>query len=198
MEIKVNLLPSDRRANFTEFGGIKLNLINLKLLIPFFLAVYLIEPVVESIYSGDIERFKKASTSNKSKLRKLKNESRKYDSIKKQVKQLNEQEKQLAEKIKVVKEIVDKRQNPFKVLRYIAENIPKDVWLVELELDDKRLKLVGYSKSWKSIGQFIENLKTSIFFNGNVNYTRPSNLNADDGQQKFEPYEITTNVVSFK
>ena len=72
---------------------------------------------------------------------------------------MNEQEKQLAEKIQVVKEIVDKRQNPFKVLKYIAENIPKDVWLLELELDDKRLKLVGYSKSWNSIKYNMEVLR---------------------------------------
>ena len=195
--IKVNLIPGERRGNFTEFAGIKLNLINIKLLIPFFLAVYLVEPVIENIYSGDIEKFEEQAKNNRKSMAELRIESRKYDNIRNQVKQLNQQEKNLATKIKVVQEIVEKRQNPFKVLKYIAENIPGDVWLTELEVEEKKLKILGYSKSWKSIGEFIENLKTSIFFNGTVNYVRPEGMQSNIGNNRVETFEITTSIVSF-
>lgn len=196
--IKINLAPGERSKDFTKIGGIDLSLINIKLLLPFILAVYIVEPIVDSFYLDDIKIVEEKMKATRKKTGLLRDSLRGYDSVKKQVKELNAQEKKLTSKIRVVREIVNKRQNPFKVLKYIAENTPKDIWVVELEIDGKNLKLVGYSKSWKSIGDFIENLKVSIFLNGSVNYIKPATLKKEFEKNRVESFEITTGIVSFK
>jgi Tfp pilus assembly protein PilN len=167
-------------------------------LIPFIFLIYLVEPGVDAFYVDEITALETKTMSDKKKLRELRTELRGYDAVKKQVKELNIQEKNLATKIKIVKEIVEKRQNPFKVLKYIADNTPKDVWIVELEIDDRDLKIIGYSKSWKSIGFFIDNLRNSIFFNGTANYIKPEAMEEEISKQRVETFEITTSIVSFK
>lgn len=196
--IEINLTPGEKQKDFTKIAGMNLSLINVKLLVPFFLLVYLVEPVIDAFYVDEIASIEAKTIAGKKKLREMTAELRGYDVVKKQVKELNIQEKNLATKIKIVKEIVEKRQNPFKVLKYIADNTPKDVWIVELEIDDRDLKLVGYSKSWKSIGFFIDNLRNSIFFNGTANYIKPEALKEEIANTRVETFEITTSIVSFK
>ncbi len=196
--IDINLTPGEKQKDLTRIAGINLSLINIKFLIPCFLAVYLVEPIIDAFYVDEIEKTQAQNLKNIKKFRTLSGELKKYDAVKKQVKELNIQEKNLATKIKIVKEIVEKRQNPFKILKYIADNTPKDVWVVELEVDDKELKIQGYSKSWKSIGTFIENLKNSIFFNGNINYVKPEGVSTEISNTRVETFEITTSIVSFK
>jgi Tfp pilus assembly protein PilN len=196
--IEINLTPGEKQKDFTKIAGINLGLINFKLLVPFIFLIYLVEPGVDAFYIDEITALETKTMSDKKKLRQLRTELRGYDAVKKQVKELNIQEKNLATKIKIVKEIVEKRQNPFKVLKYIADNTPKDVWIVELEIDDRDLKIIGYSKSWKSIGFFIDNLRNSIFFNGTANYIKPEAMEEEISKQRVETFEITTSIVSFK
>lgn len=196
--IEINLTPGEKQTDLTKVAGINLSLINIRLLIPCLIAIYIVEPIIDAFYLEDIKTLETKTTNDRTKLRKLSTELKRYDAVKKQVQELNNQEKTLQTKIKIVREIVQRRQNPFKVLKYIADNTPDDVWVVELEIDDKNLKLLGYSKSWKSIGTFIENLKNSIFFNGNVNYIKPDGMSQEISKQRVETFEITTNIVSFK
>ncbi len=195
--IEINLSPGDRDKDLTRIAGINLSLINVKLLIPFFLLVYLVEPAIDSYYIEEIAQQEELFTTRNNKMRKIRAQLSTYDGVKNQVKELNAKELDLEKKIIIVKEIVDKRQNPFKALKYIAENTPKDVWLMELEIDDRKVKMIGYSKSWKSIGDFIDNLKNSLFFDGNVNYTKPDELLKEIGNNRVEGFEINTTIASF-
>jgi hypothetical protein len=196
--IKINLVPSESQGNLTTFLGINFSYLNFKYSLVFFICVYAVEPIIDVIYLDQVEVAEASVALERGKVRKVISTLRGYDVVKNQVRELNEQEKALENKVRVVKKIVEKRQNPFKVLKYIADNTPPNVWIIELELDDKKLKLVGYSRSWKSIGKFIENLKSSIFFDENVNYERPKDLAKSGRNTRIEKFEVTTNIVSFK
>ncbi len=171
--IEINLSPSEKQNNITNVAGINLSLINVRWVIPAVILIYTIESMIGLYFSPQVKQLDQKIKKNRQEVKELKAEERKYVDIKRQVEELDEQEKKLAAKIKVVREIIDKRQNPFNVLKYIADNTPDDVWIVELEISDRVLKMKGFSKSWKSIGKFIENLKNSIFFSGNTEYIKP-------------------------
>jgi hypothetical protein len=196
--IEVNLSPNQTQQDFTKIGPINLSMIN-----PVFLVIGIViftftEGQVEDFFQSDIDKLNSEYNITKKKLSTLRNELRSYDSIKKQVEELNKQEKNLASKIGIVKKIVDKRQNPFRVLKYVAEKTPKDVWIIELELDDKNLKIKGFSKTWASIGSFIEELKQSIHFDGAINYTKPPDMKPEFKGNRVETFEITTVVTNFR
>ncbi len=196
--IEINLTPGERGKSVAVVAGIDFSSINVKYVILFFIAIYAVEPLVDSQYDTEINQ-KKESTLNLTKqTRNLTSELRKYDAVKEQVEQLEQQQKDLKAKIEIVREIVNKRQNPYSILKYIADNTPENVWVDSLEIKDKKLKIVGYSKSWKSIGKFIENLKDSIFFNGTVDYEKATNLKDEYKRNQVETFQITTGVTSFK
>ncbi|MAX67729.1 MAG: PilN domain-containing protein [Bacteriovoracaceae bacterium] len=196
--IEINLSPSEKQNNITNVAGINLSLINVRWVIPAVILIYTIESMIGLYFSPQVKQLDQKIKKNRQEVKELKAEERKYVDIKRQVEELDEQEKKLAAKIKVVREIIDKRQNPFNVLKYIADNTPDDVWIVELEISDRVLKMKGFSKSWKSIGKFIENLKNSIFFSGNTEYIKPQDLIGQIEKNRVEVFEITTSIVSFK
>ena len=195
--IEINLSTKGKEQDLTNLGGLNLSLVNVKMLFIGLVLIYTLEPVIDIVFGSEIEFNEKEVVRLRAEHKNKASELRKYDEVKRQVKELDEQQKKLKAKISVVRDIVDMRQNPFNVMKYIAENTPKDVWLIELELNKKKLTLVGYSSSWKSIGDFIENLKSSIFFNGSVSYNKPENLKGEFDKKRVETFQITTEIVSF-
>ena len=195
--IEINLSTKSKENDLSKVGGINLSLINVKYVVLGFVLLYGLEPLTDLLYEGEIDGINRKNKTIKSQLRKKGTELRSFDKIKNQVNELNEQQKKLKAKINVVKEIVEMRQNPFNVMKYVAENTPDNVWLVEFELNKTELKLIGYSTSWKSIGDFIENLKSSIFFNGDVSYSKPPSLKTEINKKRVESFQITTKIVGF-
>ncbi len=118
--------------------------------------------------------------------------------IQKQVDALNEQEQKLAQKLNAVKNIINKRSNPFDLLRYVTQNIPEDVWVTFVSIKDNNLLIKGHSKNWKSIGAFLENLKNSIFFSKQISYSRPENGANEYRGQRVEVFEINATILRFK
>ncbi len=196
--IEINLSPRSKDNKLENLGGFNLSLINVKLTVFAFICLYAIDPFVSDYYETELAKIKTKQKTIKKKQRNITKKLRQLDDVKKQVEDLNKQETSLAKKINVVKKIVDKRQNPFKVLKYITDNIPADVWLTEVEVDDRNIKIIGFSRSWKSIGKFLQNLKSSIFFESNMSFDKPLGLETEYQGQRIEAFEIKTTVVRFQ
>lgn len=196
--IEINLSPDGKKQDITQFAGINLSLLKPIHIIVGILSVYLVEPAIDSMYDEDIKKAQERSNSLKKELTIVQNELQNYTEIKQQVKQLQEQEINLRSKISIIKEIVDKRQNPYEILKYIASNIPSSVWITECEIDDKKLKIKAYSTDWKSISKFIENMESAIFFNANIDFSRPEDMPTEVNGINVEPFQIITNIENFK
>ncbi len=82
------------------------------------------------------------------------------------VKKLKEAEAKLA-KLKRMKEIIEKITKeahiPLKVVQTVESSIPYEVWLKEMNLSGKKLRLKGYSLNDEKIADFLENLGKSRF-----------------------------------
>src|SRR5690606_17212227 len=113
------------------------------------------------------------TSSFESDLRSLNQKMNELKKIEQQIDALKDLEKKLSEKLEVVKQIISKRQNPFGLLHYLTQNTPSDVWITDVKLENGNIELRGFSESWKSIGTFLENLKSSIFFDKNIQYEQP-------------------------
>ncbi|MBD64078.1 MAG: hypothetical protein CME62_02650 [Halobacteriovoraceae bacterium] len=196
--IEINLSPKQKNADITKVAGFDLSQLNLKMLLISIIVLYGVEPFVLDFFQSDIDAVDARLTKVQREQRSINTELRALESVKKQVEDLNKQEIALSQRVNAVKIIVDKRQNPFKIFKYIADNTPQDVWLFELELDDRTLKLQGYSKSWKSIGDFLENLKSSIFFEQNITFNKPDTKTNEINGQRVETFEIIAKVARFQ
>lgn len=196
--IEINLSPTKKGASLTNIGGIDLSLINVKMLVVALLVLYVPDGFIESYYETEIQTEQSIQAELNKEYRELKSRVSGMQNIKKQVDALTDQEEKLARKLEVVKQVINKRQNPFKVFKYVAENIPEGVWLVSLELEETSLVMRGYSKNFKNIGKFLENLKNSIFFRKDITYERPESIPDTVDDVRLEVFEIRANVASFE
>lgn len=195
--IEINLSPTKKAAGLTNIAGIDLSLINVKMMVIALLVMFVPEPILVGIWDEEIAGHNSQFASLNSEYRKLQTKVRSMQNVQKQVDALKEQEGKLDRKLETVKKIINKRQNPFQVLRYVAENIPSEVWLQSIELVENSLILTGYATNYKNIGVFIESLKNSIFFQA-VDYQNMQDLNPVVKGRRLETFKITTQVVRFK
>lgn len=197
--IEINLSVENKEQSLTKVGGIDFSKINVKGMLFAILFLYVPEIFLTSHFESQTEEINAQLITLRTEDRQLKNKVRGLENIEKQINALKEQEKRLAEKLNVVKEIINKKQNPFSILKYIADNTPKDIWVTELKLTESLdITLKGQSKSWKSIGVFIDNLKNSIFFAKEMSYTQPGNNAIEETNgPRYENFEIKAKIVRF-
>lgn len=196
--IEINLSPTKKATSITNVGGIDLSHINVKMMLIAFLIMFVPEGFIVDYFDSNIKKNNDEYNRLNGELKKIQKKVRGMSSIQKQVDALNEQEEKLAKKLVAVKKIINKRQNPFEILTYLVDNIPKDLWLINTKLEGQTLTMRGYAKNWKSIGDFLESMKNSIFFAKQINYTRPPGMNSDYFGQRVEVFEIETRVLRFK
>jgi Tfp pilus assembly protein PilN len=194
--IKVNLLVGKKPLDITNIGGFDLSKLNLKHLVVAIIIFYIPDLFIYDMFKDDLSKrhseivilSKEMKTINK-KVKSLKN-------IQKQIKALEVLDKQLHDKLGVVKDIIKLKTNPMNILMYISRNIPKELWLKEIIIDNNILTLKGESKSSKSIGDFMDNLKKSIFFRKDVKL--PSFKTVSINDIRIEKFEIVATIVSYE
>lgn len=85
-----------------------------------------------------------------------------YETIKKQ---LEEDEKSIRTKVDVMAQLLTDRNIASKMLMHIAQAIPAEVWLTELKMDPKAVKVTGSTSGYNQVSDFIKNLTETADFN---------------------------------
>ena len=196
--IEINLSPTKKAGSITNVGGIDLSLINVKMLVVSILILYIPEGFVESYYENMTAKELQAQTVLRTELQKVAGKVNSMRSIEKQVDALKNQEEKLARKLDVVKEIINKRQNPFDVLKYVTDNVPPNLWLTKLELQGGEMIFEGYATDFSAIGTFLGNLKNSIFFMKNISYSKPDKLEPEYMGRRMETFRVNARVLNFE
>lgn len=193
--IEIDLSPEKKGLDLSNIGGLDLTKINLKGLFIALLFMYVPDSFIRSYYQEQKDKINTVAVSLRKDLRKLSTRIKQLNNIEKQVDELNAQEKRLSARLGVVKQIISKRQNPINVLMYIAKNTPNKLWITSMDLIDKSLTIEGESQSYKDIGKFIDNLKSSIFFDRNISYEQNKTKVA---QSRFDSFIIKAKIVRFE
>jgi len=109
------------------------------------------------------------------------------------VRKLKETEAKLS-RLKKMKEIISKivkeAHVPLKVIQTVEASIPYEVWLKEMSLSGKKLKLKGYSLNDEKIADFLENLsKSELITKVSISYIKKVTVN------KFPVKEFSAEVT---
>lgn len=194
--IEINLSPSKKgQSELQEL----INKINIKMMIVAILLYFVPEMLYLSMVDDELAVIQNRMVQVNNELKQLSTKVSELKKIEDQIDALKALEKKLAEKLEVVKKIISKRQNPFLFLQYVANNTPKDLWITDMKLDGNDLEFSGFSDSWKSIGVFLENLKSSIFFDKSIQYVQPKERDPKYKEwERKENFLITSKVVRFE
>jgi Tfp pilus assembly protein PilN len=186
--IEINLSPTFKGER-SELQRI-LSLLNIKWLLISVLISFVPQGIYETIIESDIQEKKNTEIALSQAINGLTTKMNELKKMEDEVAALKELELNLGSRIDVVRKVIEKKQNPFSVLLYIAENIPEDVWITEITISDGNLEVLGFSQSWKSIGKLIDNLKNSIFFSKSISYEQP--------KEKIQLYPLWTRMEIFQ
>ncbi|MGK0367468.1 MAG: Tfp pilus assembly protein PilN [Thermoproteota archaeon] len=192
--IKINLLVGKKPVDITNVGGFDLSKLSLRMmifaLILFYVPDFFVYDFLEEELKTKDSQIKLVAKEQK----KLNVKVRSLKKIERQIKALEILEKKLHQKLGVVKEILKIRSNPMNILLYVSKNIPENLWLIDITFENNTVRFKGQSKSFKNIGIFIENLKSSIFFRKDTKLLG-TNPNVELGVEEFE---IIAPVVSYE
>lgn len=84
-----------------------------------------------------------------------------YEQIKKS---LEQDEKTIRTKISTIQELIRERSTPPKILMSLSEATPKDVWLREFSLLDRKFRIAGSSNGMDVVSDFMKSLEETIYF----------------------------------
>ena len=196
--IEINLIVGKKPFKMPTIMGVDMALINVKMIAAAILLSFVPGALLESGWEPELAAANQQVTDISQKISSLEKKNDANKTIQEQVDALTRQEKKLAERLGVVKEIIKLKKNPMGIMLYIAKNIPEDVWLVSLELENNSIKLKGQSLTYKSIGIFIENLKNSVFFNKDIIMTGSRTIEGKEGQARVEEFDITGTITRFE
>jgi Tfp pilus assembly protein PilN len=194
--IKINLKPSasDSKA---LVGGLDVSKIDFKKLLIAVLVYFVLDVGKEYYFDGENQVIDQEIAKYNKELKTLNKRLGGYKDLNDKVQNLKNEKQSLDKRFEVVKQIINTRTSPMKILHYMAQNIPKDLWLSSLELSGNKLLIEGNSLSYKSIGNFIENLKKSIFFDQGINLDDYKTVQEQNGQ-RLENFKISAVIIRYE
>lgn len=187
--IKINLSVKDSSLDISNFGGLDLTKVKLKALIVVLLIWYIPDFLITPLWEGEIQQKNDQLQVLRTKLNGLRAEVTKAKDYEKQIQDLKVQEQALGQKLVAVKEAISVKKNPAALLLYVAKNTPKNLWISDLTLDADVLNIKGEALDYSSIGEFVSNLRSSVFVKEANIISTVSEARAED-KLRVERFEV--------
>ena len=68
-----------------------------------------------------------------------------------------------------------------------------------MKYEDNKMKITGLSLDWRSIGEYLDNMKNSIFFNQkSIKYSKPVGFVFSEEEARFESFQVEIDIERFE
>jgi Tfp pilus assembly protein PilN len=195
--IKINLSAAQKQVDISNLAGFDFTKLKIKAVIIACVVIYLpdflLMPMLESEFTARTQEFSVLQSQSSSLKRKVSQSA----ALEKQIRELKAQEENLGKKLTAVKEAISLKRNPANLLLYISKNMPEDLWIKELSIEAETMLIKGEALSYTSIGNFVNNLRSSVFIkDANIKSTT-SNIRESD-KRRIETFEISFAIARFE
>jgi Tfp pilus assembly protein PilN len=194
--IKINLSTAKKQVDISNVGGFDFTLLKIKPLLLVIAIIYIPEFVLVPMWDSEKQALNQDINAKQTKLESLQTEVTKSMDMERQIKELQAQEESLGKKLTAVKEAIAEKRNPASILLYITKNIPKEVWIKELEITDEQMVIKGEALDYNSIGNFVNSLKSSVFIKDSSIVGTSSAVRASD-KRRIETFEVKFSIARF-
>tara|TARA_B100000925_G_scaffold291314_1_gene278921 strand:+ start:1394 stop:2008 length:615 start_codon:yes stop_codon:yes gene_type:complete len=164
--IKINLIEQKKPLKIPVVLGIDITKLNWKWLVFAFL-IYKIPPnFIFPRFEARQEEVKEGNNELRKENAKLIKKLGENKDLQNKIGETEKKIKELKIKTRQIENILKVKTNPKPALERVAKDIPGDLWLVSLSLNDSsRFSMTGFSYSFRSISNFIALANDSKFFN---------------------------------
>lgn len=194
MRKRINLLYSERKASsyiklpFSK-KSILLNAISLVAVIGIIVTLY--QFTVVKVYTKKLSQMRRNFETIKNNFDASKT---KLERIKKEKEELRQDKARLDEKIAALKDMEEGTLNLSKYLVGIIKLVPEDLWVKNIVLDSRSMKIKGGTLKLQSISDFMIRLdKSKIFKDTTFNFTERAQ--GEKSKEKTIDFEIVTRLV---
>ena len=194
--IKINLSTNKSQLNISNIGGIDFSQMKIKAVIVAILLIFVPDFVLVPMWEEEITTTTQEVEQRQQKLAGYNEKVTKYHEFERQIQDLKIQEENLSKKLIAVKEAISEKRSPAPLLLYIAKNIPETLWITELDLQKDQMVIKGEALDYTSIGNFVNNLRASVFIK-EANIKSTSSVVRDSDKRRIEVFEVAFHIARF-
>jgi Tfp pilus assembly protein PilN len=195
--IKINLSTAKKQMDISNVAGLDLTKIKIVPLLVALVLVYAPDYFLVPMFEEELNIINQNLTTKRQELGKLKSKIAQTAALEKQITELKAQEENLGQKLIAVKQAISEKRNPSGVLLYIAKNIPEELWIKELALENNEMLIKGEALDYTSIGSFINNLKASVFIK-EANIISTNSMVRESDKRRIESFEVKFIIGKFE
>ena len=194
--IKINLSNSKKQVDISNIGGFDFTKMKIKAVLLVAVLIYIPDFTIVPMWEKETEDTNQIIQTKQMELNRLKKKVTESQDMEKQILELKAQEENLGKKLTAVKQAISEKKNPAPLLLYIAKNVPDELWIKSLTLEDDKLSIKGEAYDYTSIGNFMNNLKSSVFIR-EANITSTSSIVRPSDKRRLETFEVNFVIARF-
>lgn len=194
--IKVNLSSNRTQMSLTNVGGFDFTKLKIKALAFVFALLYIPDFIVLPMWQESLTLKRTEIQALKDRLGRLRDEVNRTKDFEKQIQDLKNQELILGQKLIAVKEAINLKKNPSALLLYVAKNTPAKLWIKDLTIDGDVMNVKGEALDYTSIGEFVTNLRSSVFIK-EANITNTVSAVRESDKVRVETFEVKFGIARF-
>lgn len=195
--IKINLSPAQRQVDLTNVGGLDFTKIKIIPAFIAFIALYIPDLVLVPMWEEERNIQSQEISAKRAELGKLRSQVNQSAVLEKQIRELKIQEENLRKKLTAVKQAISEKKNPSNLLLYIAKNIPPELWIKDLIIEGEVMTIRGEALNYTSVGNFLNNLKSSIFIKDS-SIVNSSSVVRETDKRRVETFEAKFGIARFE
>lgn len=194
--IKINLSNAKKQVDISNIGGFDFTKLKIKALLLVIGIIYVPDFVLVPMWEEERETINQELNAKQGKLSGLKRQVAQSLDMHKQIRELKAQEENLGKKLTAVKQAISEKRNPASILLYIAKNIPPELWIKELDIDQEQMTIKGEALDYTSIGNFVNSLRSSVFIR-DANIAGTSSAVRESDKRRIESFEVKFSIARF-
>lgn len=194
--IKINLSNAKKQVDISNIGGFDFTKMKIKAVLVVIVLIYIPDFALVPLWDEEREAANQMVATKQIELNQLKKKVTESQDLEKQIRELKAQEENLGKKLTAVKQAISEKKNPAPLLLYIAKNIPAELWIKELSIDQDKMSIKGEALDYTSIGNFVNSLRSSVFIR-EANIVGTNSMVRDTDKRRIETFEVNFTIARF-
>lgn len=194
--IKINLSNAKKQVDISNIGGFDFTQMKIKAVLVVIILIYIPDFVLVPLWDEERDAASQAVQTKQIELSTLKKKVVESQDLEKQIRELKAQEENLGKKLTAVKQAISEKRNPAPILLYIAKNIPNELWIKELSIEQEKMTIKGEALDYTSIGNFVNSLRSSVFIR-EANIAGTNSTVRESDKRRIETFEVNFSIARF-
>jgi Tfp pilus assembly protein PilN len=194
--IKINLNNDKKQVDISNIGGFDFTKLKIKALLLVIVLIYLPDFLLVPMWEEERNATNDAVSQKQAQLSKLKRQVAKSQDLERQIRELKAQEESLGKKLTAAKQAISEKRNPAGILLYVAKNVPNELWIKELVINQEKMAIKGDALNYASIGNFVNSLRSSVFIR-DANIISTSSIIREQDKRRIETFEVHFGIARF-